>query len=77
MQFNQEWSDAIANLAGNHSFRIFLDGIHAIRDDAVNDATLPDNIASERKTMFLLGKVAFAREITDLFGDYTNKDVVD
>lgn len=77
MQYNEEWNNAIESLAGNHSFLTFLDGIKSMKDDAVDELTVPEVLADDRKTLALIGEIKFARRIVDLFEDYVKKDIVD
>jgi hypothetical protein len=72
-----QWNEAVESLSGNHSFLVFLDGIKAMKEEAVNELTIPDVISDDRKTLAIIGEIKFARRIVELFEDYVKNDIVD
>lgn len=77
MQYDQDWSNAITNLTGNPYFQKFMEGVASLREEAISEAELLENVADERRTCMLLGKSRALREIIDLYGDYSDKTNVD
>ena len=77
MQYDQDWENAIKNLAGNPYFQKFMEGVAALREDAICEAEMLENVSDEHKTCALIGKSKALREIIDLYGDYLKQTNVD